>query len=132
MWQTWTKAKSYHRMPSEVFDPSGSVWESDGKYGPVVQWMFDSAVTWFGTCIENALGETYEQIVGMGNRKRIEHRPKYTLAKLLNPLFRLPRPAPTPADNPNPWAELAAWAGKRNSGVRRFAYVGETPQQKLN
>lgn len=81
-------------------------------------WMLDSAVTWFGTTIENALAERVK--VGMG--ANIEYKPRYSLARLLDPNFRLPKPEPKPEDNPNPWAALMAWAGKRNSGVKRYEY----------
>jgi hypothetical protein len=81
-------------------------------------WMLDSAVTWFGITIENALQERVKVVVG----GKEQSKPRYTLTRLLHPVFRLPKPAPDPEDNPNPWAGLLAWAGKRNSGVKRYRY----------
>lgn len=117
MWQTWTRATKFSKLPSEVYDPSGKFWEV--PFGSLAAWMFDTAVTWLGHTIENALEERVKVTVG----KQVEYRPKYSLAKLLHPSFRLPRPLPTEADNPNPWAELMAWAGKRNSGIKKYKYV---------
>jgi hypothetical protein len=104
-------------MPNEVYDVTGATWEI--PYGSLAQWMFDSAVTWFGITIENALSERVKVTMG----KEVTFKPKYTLARLLNERFRLPKPQPEPEDNPNPWASLLAWAGKRNSGVKRYKYV---------
>lgn len=83
-------------------------------------WMLDSAVTWFGVTIENALNER----VKVGSGANVEYKPKYTLTLLLDKSFRLPRP-PEDASNKkgmNPWSPLLAWMGKKNSGVKRYEY----------
>lgn len=103
------KATRFQKLPSELMEITDNV----------AAWMFNTAVVWFGTTIENALAERVK--VKMGTE--VQYNPRYTLAKLLNPAFKLPRPLPTVADNPNPWAALAAWAGKANSGVKRYKYV---------
>lgn len=116
MWQTWTRATKYGKLPSEVYDPSGTTWEV--PYGSLAQWMFDTAVTWFGITIENALAERVKVVMG----KEITYKPKYTLALLLSPGFYLPKPLSETSTNP--WQALMSWAGKRNSGVKRWKYVG--------
>lgn len=50
--------------------------------------QFDNAVTLVGITLENAANELHE--VGMGKHKKMA--PKYTLAQLLEPDFRLPAP----------------------------------------
>lgn len=79
--------------------------------------MLDSAVVWFGITIENALHER----VKVGSVSQ----PKYTLARLLNPATKLPRPPEDygPKGEVNVWAPLLAWAGKRGSGVKRYRWV---------
>jgi hypothetical protein len=78
MWQLWRKVNLAHRLPSEVF----------GERNPLAAWMLDNCVLTFGTLIENALLE--EDEIGSGESlKRIK---RYTLAQLLDPEFRLPRP----------------------------------------
>lgn len=81
--------------------------------------MLDSAVTWFGLTIENALTERVKVTTGTG----IEYRPKYSLARLLRPETKLPRPPDAKVESENVWSPLLAWAGKRNSGIRRWKYV---------
>jgi hypothetical protein len=81
--------------------------------------MLDTAVTLFGVTIENALNERVKVVVGSETRSE----PRYSLARLLDPLFRLPRPVDRPVDNNyNPWAPLMAWIGKPRSGVKRYRY----------
>lgn len=121
MWKIWTRAKTYGKLPSQVYDPSGE--EFDVPFGSLAQWMFDEAVTWFGITIENALEERVKVTMG----KEVEYKPKYTLARLLHPQFRLPKPAPVVEKAPNPWEPLLAWAGKKGSGVRRWKYVPPEP-----
>jgi hypothetical protein len=118
MWQNWYQATKYSKLPSEVFDPSGASWMQGGKFGPVAQWMFNTCITWFGTTIENALAERVK--VGVGaNEKSV---PRYTLARLLHPQFKLIAPQRQVQDDPNPWAELMSWAGKRGSGINKYRY----------
>lgn len=86
--------------------------------------MLDSAVVWFGITIENALLERDK--VGFG--ASVEYKPRYTLSRLLNAATKLPRPpeAYRAADGSasiNVWAPLLAWAGKQNSGVKRYRWV---------
>jgi hypothetical protein len=111
MWKLWQKAKTYNRLPSEVF----------GEEDSIAAWLLDNAVTWFGITIENALSER----VKVGYGAQVEYKPKYTLALLLDKNFRLPRPVEelsTSKAGLNPWAPLLAWAGKRGSGIKRYEY----------
>lgn len=115
MWNLWQKATKYSQLPSEVY----------GEEDSLAAWMLDSAVTWFGITIENALSERVK--VKMGNE--VQYRPVYTLTRLLNPAFKLPKPKElTEEYNTNPFAPFLAWAGKRNSGVKRYKYV--PPEEK--
>lgn len=107
MWGLWTKAKSYSKLPSEIF----------GEANSIAAWMLDSAVTWFGITIENALSERVE--VKMGTN--VEYRPRYTLARLLSPSFKLPRPAIQ--QDGDPLNILKMWASKKRSGIKRYMYV---------
>lgn len=119
MWNLWLKATKYGKMPSEIFKVSDSI----------AAWMLDSAVTWFGITIENALAERVKVTMG----KEVHFNPKYTLARLLTPGFKLPKVAETEEYNSNPWSPLLAWAGKRNSGVRWYKYVPpEEPVEKAD
>lgn len=119
MWEVWIQAKTYHRPPNEVFEPNQEEWQGGGRYGSILRYSFNAAVTWFGITIENALNERVE--VRMG--PTIKSNPRYTLARLLHPNFRLMRPAPKIEDNPNPMAALLSLVGKPGSGVRRYKYV---------
>ncbi len=56
---------------------------------PLSAWMLDSLVLTFGTIVENALLERDE--IGSGASKTYQNR--YTLTQLLDPAFKLPRPA---------------------------------------
>jgi len=118
MWQNWYQASKYSKFPSEVLDPSGACWAQDGRFGPVAQWMFNTCITWFGTTIENALAERVK--VGVG--ANVEFKPRYTLARLLHPQFKLPAPSRAVQDDPNPWAELMSWAGRRGSNINKYRY----------
>lgn len=111
MWSLWLKSKTYSRLPSEVF----------GEQDSIAAWMLDSAVTWFGITIENALQERVK--VGVG--ANIEYKPRYTLARLLDQDFKLPKPLDMEYKKDgkfNPWLPLLAWVGKGNSGVKRYRY----------
>jgi hypothetical protein len=80
--------------------------------------MLDNAVTWFGVTIENALQERVK--TGMG--RDVEYKPRYSLARLLDEDFRLPRPLQEAEPNNNPWAPFLSWIGKNGSGVRMYKY----------
>ena len=108
MWSLWQKAKTYNQLPSNIFG------EEDG----FAAWMLDEAVTWFGITIENALQER----VKVGN----EHRPKYTLTRLLTQGFKLPAPQRELEEKvsaASPWAPFLQWKNKQGSGVHTYAYV---------
>ena len=90
-----------------------------GVEDSLAAWMLDSAVLWFGTTIENALNERVKVVFG----KETSYKPRYTLARLLNPNFRLPKPLPSVEDDPNPWAVFMAMAGKKRSGIKRWKYI---------
>ena len=111
MWKLWTRAKTYSQLPSDVF----------GEEDSIAAWMLDTAVTWFGITIENALSER----VKVGSGANAEHKPKYTLTLLLDKDFRLPRPPEEKVSAKqamNPWAPFLAWMGKKNSGVKKYEY----------
>lgn len=76
MWNLWTKATKYSKLPSEVFDPRGEL-------GALTRWQLDNAVTAFGIVMENALQEMIEE--GSGASKK--WRAKYKLAQLLDDKF---------------------------------------------
>ena len=115
MWSLWLKAKTYGRLPSDIFCEEDSL----------AAWMLDSAVTWFGLTIENALLERDK--VGMG--ANVEYKPRYTLSRLLHQGFKLPKPVEMNTSD-NPWAPFLAWAGKGNSGVRMWKYTApEEPEE---
>lgn len=114
MWSLWTKATRYSKLPSEIF----------GEEDALAAWMLDNAVTWFGITIENALAERVKVQTGKDNYR---YDPKYTLARLLNPSFKLPRP-PVEQTSSNPFAALLPYAGKKNSGIKRYKYVA--PEEK--
>lgn len=56
--------------------------------------QLDETVTLIGLAIENAAHELHD--VGTEDKPRME--PKYTMAQLLDPAFRLPRDEQTPVD----------------------------------
>jgi len=115
MWSLWQKAKSYNQLPSKIF----------GEEDTLAAWMLDSAVTWFGITIENALQERVKTVVGTKD----EYVPRYTLTRLLDDNFKLPRPLPEKKEQEaNPWAALMAWAGKPGGMVKRYAY--KKPEEK--
>lgn len=117
MWNLWLKSKTYHLLPSEVF----------GEEDSIAAWMLDNAVTWFGITIENALQER----VKTGTGKDVEYKPRYSLTRLLDENYRIPRPLPEPEVNHNPWSPFLAWAGKPGSGVRRYRYQAPDEEEKL-
>lgn len=118
MWNLYQKATKYSQLPSQIF----------GEEDPLAAWMLDSAVTWFGITIENALA--VRDKVKMGSN--IEYRPRYTLSLLLDPTFKLPKPVDmTEKKKSNPWSELMSWVG-RSKAVRRWQYVPPTEETKAD
>lgn len=117
MWTLWTKAKTYSKLPSEIGDPRQ-------RWDDLTRYMFDSAVTYFGVAIENALAETVETTIRDGKNSRTSSKPKYTLSQLLDPAFRLPNPQAVakPAQGDG-LAWMMALARQPNSGVKAWAYV---------
>lgn len=118
MWQTWTQASRYGKLPSEVV-----------KIKPkeeVTAWMFNTAITWFGITIENALSERVK--VGYGQKE--QYKPKYTLARLLSPGFLLMPPAPELEESRNPFAELASWIGRSKGLIKKWVYVPPVEEDK--
>jgi len=77
-------------------------------------YQLDAAVTLVGTAIESALHEMQE--VGAGERRRLV--PRYTLAQLLDPGFRLPPPERARSTQGDGLAALKALARRRGSGVK--------------
>lgn len=118
MWNLWTKATKYHKLPSEVF----------GERDDLAAWMLDNAVTWFGITIENALAERVKVQSGKGQFDSI---PKYTLARLLSPEFKLPRPAAEHTSS-SPFAALFGQVGKKGGLVKRYVYVAPEKKEDLD
>lgn len=114
MWMLWQQAKSYSQLPSTILRVTD----------PLAAWMLNTAVTWFGITIENALAER----VKVQSGKEVTYHPKYTLARLLSPNFRLIRP-PEDKQGSNVFAPLLAQVGKSKL-VRRYAYV--PPEEKVD
>lgn len=85
------------------------------EYDELAAYEFDSAVNFFGITIENALQERDE--VGTGKNARYE--PRYTLDKLLDPAFRLPRPIAQNSQSIG--AQLMAMVGRIQRGRPRRA-----------
>lgn len=120
MWLLHQKATRFHRPPSELV----------GIEDEWAAYQFDNAVNFFGVTVENALQERDE--IGMGTD--VKYRERYTLAQLLEPNFRLPRPAAgkpgrggSPAHSAQAGSGLAtilSLAGQPRSGVKKFVYVG--------
>lgn len=84
------RAKSYHRPPSELY----------GIEDGLAAFLFDAAVLACGLTVEAALSER----VNKGTEKQAKWEARYTLAQLLDPIFRLPRPEPAgkaKASDPN-------------------------------
>lgn len=75
-------------------------------------YLFDACVVLFGLIIENALAER----VQVGVKPNVEYKPKYSLAQLLDPSFRLPQPVQP--KQTNGLSALLAMAGRKGSGVR--------------
>jgi hypothetical protein len=112
MWQVWTRATKYGKLPSELLKVKDEV----------VAWMVDSAITWFGITIENTLSERVK--VGFG--QNVRDKPKYTLALLLRDEYRLIPPPPALEESSNPFAELASWIGRSRGLIKRWVYVAPT------
>lgn len=72
------------------------------QWNDLAAYQFDNAVMMLGLTLENALQEREEY----GPEKARQSRPKYTLARLLDPGFRLPR---------------AGIAGSGGSGLKAMA-----------
>jgi len=77
MWSLYLTAKATGARPSQLL----------GIDAEWIAYQFDSAVTVLGNAIESASYERRE--VGTGQHKRLER--KYTMERLLDPDFRLPR-----------------------------------------
>lgn len=120
MWDLYQRSKTLGGRPSQhlAVPPLCNDWAA---------YQFDNAVLYCGTVVENALQEQTKIELG----KHVEYRQKYTLAQLLDPDFRLPRPLPSKPRNT--FAEFAqqlmAYAGKPGSKNRVWTYVGPEPEQ---
>jgi hypothetical protein len=116
MWSLWTKSKTYSQLPSDVW---GEIEHPVfGMPCSLAAWMLDSAITWFGITIENALSERVE--IKMGTK--VQSTPKFTLIRLLDENFRLP-PPPEEKTSTNPWSPLMGWLGRGGNKVKRYQYV---------
>lgn len=85
-------------------------------------YQFDNSVLSCGLTIENALHEREP----VGDPKKHETRPKYTLLQLLDPDFRLPAPATERTANvfDDFVQQLMGRAGQPGSRGRMWKYVG--------
>lgn len=79
MWQLHQTAKSYGQRPSDLVEISDR-WAA---------LQFDNAVALVGVVVENASQEQHNT----GTDKAPKWELKYTMTELLDPEFRLPRPA---------------------------------------
>lgn len=79
-------------------------------------YQLDSAVTLVGTALENASQEMHEV-----NKRMV---PKYTMAQLLDPAFRLPAPPSAAQEQQGGLAALKALARRVRGGVRVFKAKG--------
>lgn len=80
MWALAIKAAKYGRPPSDFFEELDDEWAC---------YQFDNAVLLLHMALDNAMRET-DDADGGGRT------PRYTLAQLLEPDFRLPRDGSTP------------------------------------
>jgi hypothetical protein len=126
MWRLHRKATLSHRLPNEVFDPTGTKFALGGEYGPLAAWMLDNACMTWGTIAENALAERNEVKIG----KKTQYTPRYTLPQLLDPRFKLPRPVPVKPASNNPWAVFLDYANQPGSKIVKMAYA--PPADKVN
>lgn len=115
MWNLWLKSKNFGKLPSDIF----------GEEDSLAAWMLDNAVQWFGLTIENALSERVELKMGP---KTISN-PRYTLTRLLNSSFKLPKPQVEEVEAAaNPLVPFLQLLGKPNGLVKRYQYVA--PEKK--
>lgn len=111
MWDSYQALKLYHRRPSDDLEVSDTI----------AAWCVDGAVLWLGVVVENALQER----ANSGTPQQPRWEAKYSLSQLLDPSFRLPRPAPV-AKKPvasNGFAAFLAMAQQQGSGVKMYRYV---------
>jgi len=114
MWSAYLKLKACQHLPSQDLEETDSI----------AAWCVDGCVLWFGMTVENALLER----VNKGSQKEPKWEARYSLAQLLDPDFRLPRPLPqskpyTKAGMNDGLAAILAMAGQPGSGVKMWEYV---------
>lgn len=102
-----------HRRPSDDLEETDTI----------AAYCVDETVLWFGFTIENALAER----VNRGTQKAPRYEDRYTLSELLDPAFRLPRPAPQfktkPQQKLSGFAAMLAMAQQPGGGVKMWTYV---------
>lgn len=82
---------------------------------PWLALQIDQAVALVGLAIENAA----QEMERIGPKDKPEWRPKYTLAQLLDPAFKLPTEEPRPAeDKAGGLSTLLGLAGKLKGGIK--------------
>lgn len=100
------------------------------EYGELAAYCFDNCINLYGITVENALAETHK--VGIGPNARTE--PVYTLATLLDPAFRLPRPGVSAGADRFDGSGVASLLALAEQGatdrIKKWAYVGPLPDQK--
>jgi hypothetical protein len=122
MWDTYLDCKTWGGRPSQKFN-----WPCFANR--LTAWKFDQAVLYVGLTIENALQEREPD----GDPKEHKTRPKYKLAQLLDPDFKLPRPKDDDAAHGPDGQRLGplesfveqitGMAGPLNPNVRLWQYV---------
>lgn len=107
MFRLYTTAKVFGQRPSEIIGIPNDWWA----------YQLDAAVSLVGIVIENASQEMQE-VSGLDGKKTFQ--PKYTMDMLLDPDFRLPRPATAKDREKEALGMLRALAGRKGSGVKVF------------
>lgn len=118
MWESYLNCKTWGGRPSQNL-----AWPCFANR--LTAWKFDNAVLFVGLTIENALLERDK----VGGKDNYETEARYTLAQILEPAFRLRRPASEQSSGgESPQGDGLAWlmamARQANSGVKAWGYVG--------
>ena len=88
--------------------------------------MFDTAITWFGITIENALLER----VKIGTGRWEKSVPKYTLTRLLSQDFFLNAPEPEAQHTGDAFSVLASWIGRSRGLIKQWVYVPPAAEEE--
>lgn len=120
MWRLWRTAQQTHSRPSDLVCIEDRL----------TALLFDNAVTFFGTAIENALHEQ----VNRGSQSSPRYESKYDLRDLLEPDFVIP-------DDPKPRrirqkgqgstgiAQILALSAEGNANIKRWVHESLLPEK---